>query len=1004
MTEYEFSFREARASYKTISHSIQLERYNKNVRWYPSQPMDWDIILHTRIASFFQKCNYPFRYIEEIPFEEPVRSNIRRFFLSLDAYKESPNPVMPIREILIGATLKEYASRLKKIRRKSIILTWGANQFATPDWFNDVPGYQINDIGDIFNFAYTLPWNDECEDYLEGFIPLSMKDVEQEFKNSLRELLPDPNSFERVDSKEVLSTVSSSMCFENGKTHPHYIKKPNHLAFSKERGICKRSVIFVSPDNIRDTVINSVEDLNTISWIDKQTMLILDKMSNHIHSRDNSLINRRLKKLSEKYLYFVHRDIKKEGITKPRIINKWILEVLHETYPDIVVYSYTSFFDRYSVMLDNGDIIHPVRGVGLGMSNALTTLMQLAIANMISGRSIELGEVLDYSVLCLNDDYVAGFKSEEDADTYWDLEDEVMSDLGLIRQEDKSFVSYDRYVIAERYIVHSEEYEKVSYQLREIYLPLACYNIIQAKNYFSSCQVYVKRDIVDSKIDEIISYWGYEFYPKEYLAPFLLGGWINNTIYGIDMTLVMMDSMEINDCHSKAFQAIHKTAKKKDVGVYMPPISKLYGVSSVPKEFADALNYISLSRAEEKFDNRISISRSRLSKYWKRIENTRAKTYNKASPMCYDDLITSLLETNKEFYPNRALTQRYEPYDIIEFSINDIYTDPNPICAAMNYFIDNSSTEFKEVYSISFVNGDYIRRNKVSIFDKDPNREIKRFELDVDLSGDSLCIIPKDESIQIQEYYNSPLRIGQVAAMIDWGRGYPIPRYRHPLLERKREIYGRLFSIKELISLSGIRRSVIKVISDYANKSGLSIDEVIEILEELIEPEEIPETPSEEEEEPEEEHGMYPQEYMDRLLTIAAESEEEESSEEQIEDIPDEPEEVDELEWYRIDMDRLVENPKSKFFLWRDNRSEAIVMDQDTDMMLSRMNNVLFQITSSTDRLSIEERERAVEEEIGDDPILRQLVTDAGFLQLLHPSEEQEVDLDTGDSLFGEDW
>jgi len=164
--------------------------------WYPRGYTTWTPELKEEMLHFFEKCNYPYRSYEEIPFKDPLRSEIRRFFISLDAYMESPHPVIPEKDLLYGATDIEFAEYLKRVKRKSFETTWHVENFEYPDWWNDVPAYRIHDIGDIFNYSYLPFFKMEVDDYLYGDLDLTYKeDWIATFKSTLLRMLPDREDF-----------------------------------------------------------------------------------------------------------------------------------------------------------------------------------------------------------------------------------------------------------------------------------------------------------------------------------------------------------------------------------------------------------------------------------------------------------------------------------------------------------------------------------------------------------------------------------------------------------------------------------------------------------------------------------------------------------------------------------------------------------------------------------------------------------------------------------------
>lgn len=1033
-----------------VASKVSLKAGNDQL-WYPSSPVEWSENTKLRMLNFYSKCKYPFRHISDIPFEEPLRSNIRRFFLSLDAYVESPNPVIPIDFILRGSAYNDFAQTLKRIKRKSLMLTWNADMFEIPDWYESVPGYRIKDIGDIFNYAYLVHWKEDSDDYKEGFLPLERLKLVPEFKETLKEILPEPDKVREVDRNEILMTLSSSMSFDTDDTVPQYLYKSKNLDFSKKRSLCKRCVICVSPENTRDTVICNIPDINRISYIDKQVLEILKQMKSHIHISDSVEVNKRLRKLCKKYSTFVHRDIKKEGITKPRELLRITLEVLKNTYPNLPAFEYVDFFDNYEVLLDD-KIIKPIRGHGLGMANALTTLIQITISYLIKSRMISEGFSGDWEVLALNDDYVAAFQNDEDAAEYWDVEDEILSDLQIIRQNDKSFITHYCFVIAERYIYYESEYPKVSYQRRELYLPLACINVVQAKEYFISCQAYVDVEQIENVKQEIFEYWGFEFYPNEFNSPYLLGGWVLNKYYDVDMTLYVMDSIDIKSYHSRAFAAVRSRFKVRDRGVFTPPSVLLYDTHNIPEEYYGVLNIISKSQADEKFGKSLSFSRSRYRDYWSKVYKKRSEVFKNSVPLTFDNLQKSLIELNVDFYPPRNLTLRYVPYDIHNGSVPDIYRDPNPITALVNYYNENKSARFAETYSISFSGDEYVRRTRIGVFTTDPNKYKVPYELEFE-DGQDKCIIPKSDDEHCEEYYLFPFKIGCVAAQLDWGRGYPIPRYRNPLIKKKKEVFNRLFPPKEYLLVSLLPRNIVKLISD--DLGGRSLPEYLTDLIRSVEIKHDPPVTLREEEVPK---GS-PYDYYDHLRNevrptlefdridkgwvesvnllkayeiVESDEEiveerpiEEPVQEEEVEetfpeeepyedpfgeidivevqeDSPPDPEENDE-DYYYISMERLISNPKKYFYLYR--QKAPVVVDDDKVMRYLRiMNNLLTELTMTIDHKTTEESRSTLLADIGKDTVLLKLTEDAGFFDLLNPPAEDTDTEEPYPSLFGEDW
>lgn len=910
-----------------LPKGLSISRKETHEPWVPRAPTRWTRELQMELLTFFQKVDYPFRNFEEIPFKDPLRSEIRRFFLSLDAYIESPNPVIPYKDILYGATDIKFSSTLKRIKRKSFETTWHVEHFAFPDWWNDVPGYIINEIGDIFNYSYLIFFEEDCEDYINGFIPIKQNQSRLDlFRETLEELLPNRDSFEKIQPIEVLSQLSGSIGVERGslKHKPNYTMKNKYLSLSKKRHICERSVIRVSPENCRDSVLNDPGDLNTIALIDQQVMEILGRMPDHIHLKNKDEVTRRLHRLDKKYRLFLHRDIKKEGITKPRNLLKIMLEVLNKLYPDIEVFENSSFYDEF-ILRVNGELIHPTRGHGLGMANSLTTLIQLVIHTMIVDELENDMPLIESSCLTINDDFVAGFNNLEDLEAYWDKEEEVMDELSILRQPDKSFYSYRRFVIAERYFSLGIEYEKKSYQLRELLLPLSCANVTHAKEYFVAAQTYVNSKLVPQYLGEIRNYWGYEFFPTEFIYPSKVGGWINERINSVDMTLVMLQELDLKSYVFRGFQASKVQLYKSNKGeLFTPPIQILLGYPNIPEEYWKNFDILSYSQLNDKYGRILSHSNNNFKNYWSKMYKIRQKVFKKTFECTYEDLLIMIINhyETTQFYPNESMIYRYHPCNYRRGEIRDPYLDPNPHMALVAKFNPDIQYPFKEAFSIKFSDRDATTKKTESLFSKEIQRSLKSEVINVLCTGRAHEIYYPSGSYKPEEQYLNPIKIGEVTALLNWGMGYPELRknFEHPLINEKKTIFGRLFSLDELILITraGLSREVIKYLVNYLKDN--------------------------------------PQYTLLDTLEFCAKS---------LEDLYDHTKEIEPptqiSDEYHITIDRLIDDKCSIFWSWRHNQEDYTVDSEETLQALHRMDTWVV-IGSHHDPIFRPERQRLKEE------------------------------------------
>lgn len=817
-------------------------RTDNELRWMPSEPCDWSPEISQSLLHFFLECNYPYRKIVEIPFEDPLRSEVRRLFISLDAYMESEDRAMSDKDILYRSVEQNYAAYLKKIKRKSFIKSWGGKQFSEPEWWNDVPWYQISDIGQIFNYSYTIHWKTEDEeDYIHGMIPVEEADM-TEFKDALKRILPD-EPISQIADFDILCKISSSRSFDakTRKKGSHFEMKPKRLYFNSKRTLACRSIIDVGPANKRDSILVDPADLNTINLIDAQLSEILKKMQNHIHLKDSNEIDRRLIKLANKYTIFLQRDIKKEGITKPFHISKAVLEVIDEVYPYLNLGRFINFYNDYQILVKD-EVLNMKRGHGLGMANSLTTIMNLVVHEMVTSNVIKSYINIDCSCLALNDDFVVGFESEEDAEEYWAAEDRVMSNVGLLRAVDKSFLTHSRFTIAERYFYEKWEHKKESYVLRELYLPLACSTIAQAKESFAATQVNVSHEKVDKVLSELISYWGYEFFEKEGLYPFLCGGWFNPHFAGVDLTFPYMEDLPFNHNVAAAIEAVCERPRKEGKGsVYDPPIFLISGHPEIPTRYHERLLKIPIDQIKEKFYRSRQVeSYKRYHSKW--IRKRKAK-FKEKSRLSYSDAIKFIIKNNetKTFYPNSDMINGYALSDMYVGSISDPYIDPNPYLALVAKY-NNISYKFKEEYSFICKGADSFKLKDILI---SPDmrwsywNNLMAYKFD---EIDAAINIPRNYSPE--NYYLEPVKIGVVSSTLYLNSGYPIlrPEFVSPLIEKKREVFGRFLSIEELLIIKEfeIEREMIKNIVELGYTINReNVERFIDLINTLTEKEDL---------------------------------------------------------------------------------------------------------------------------------------------------------------------
>jgi hypothetical protein len=542
------------------------------------------IIKHVRKA--FNEAPRPELYDPSETWGEPcVDGEIKRFICALAAYMDPrSNGVMTLEFLISHIPDRDFADTLKKIRFKAIVRSVEGSVMSEDPDLDDLPTYHIDDIGQVFNPRFWLFWDqpdpgDEKWCW-EPIKPLTT-DQKERFKRAVDSVTPD--SVEAVQGLEILlqNSGSGAVHTQKGSSSKVYIEKgkikPN--GFSKEPLKAKLVYVQKCPGDTRRASVLTVPQSNTIKWFEKQFAEIARDTIDSMYGLTDHQFRRRFILLKKKYNYFLCRDIKKDGLTKNRELIQLTLDVLAEKYPNCPVFEYKDIYSNwYYYLAEEPDkILNPPRGIGLGMSSAITTIIQAAIRRITCD---ELWEVEGHVEGLIeggfyHDDAVICFEEEDTLLAYDSVESQVFEDFGLIKNHKKTFQGTD-FVICEEY---SNLNRKASYQLDLLYAPFSVTNIVAAKVAFQQLTMYECEFELREFIAKYAEYWGYEFTKEEYKLPFTLGGWVPATYAGVDTTFHFYESDRAHELQPLMFASFEQTIKgintKEDIRDKKPYVSPL---------------------------------------------------------------------------------------------------------------------------------------------------------------------------------------------------------------------------------------------------------------------------------------------------------------------------------------------------------------------------------------------------------------------------------------------
>jgi hypothetical protein len=629
----EFTLPSRRAYYSDDPHKCSINQNSK------IPPFDFTIERAELIQSYItsQKGNDMRFSIVPDHITNIFGNEVKRFMCALEAYRQSyDEPVLSIEFLISGISDLNFATYLKQVKLKSFIKSSVLEMMELPDWWTNTEHYLVSDIGEIFNYNYWFRWKEsDPEDYKVAW-EYPLKDMtkadELEFKETVRSFLP--GTINRVEEEEILLSTSKSSCLEETGLQSRsrvYLKKEDQNTFSDEPLSGVRTLVYVSPANTRDTIILSVPQSNSVKLIEKQCALVCEEITGSAYYHNRDRLKQKVKRFREKYNFFLDRDFLKEGITKPRRLVQLIGEVFKEKYPDLPCNKYWGIYDNFYLNV-NDEILEVPRGHGLGMANAITTIMQIAVFQMVLNEMERHDYILgDIEPMAFNDDLTIGFENLYDLETYWDVEDSVVSRLGLIRKSTKSHRGRN-FVFCEIYDVVLNL--KKSYYTTEMYQLFSLPTIAAAKQLSSSLSPWIGPTDIERYIQELVSFWGYEFYEKEANYPHIFGGWISPTYLGIRLDFVIADNLGINYEQMQALKASSVPLYKVQEGgrKYNSPFEQIFGEDLVVAD--EFIPFVPINKSINYMNsvNRKNISRTNIENIYTSWQYRRTKTFETKVP------------------------------------------------------------------------------------------------------------------------------------------------------------------------------------------------------------------------------------------------------------------------------------------------------------------------------------------------------------------------------------
>jgi hypothetical protein len=399
-------------------------------------------------------------------------------------------------------------------------------------------------------YSYFLNWEFEVNDVVQCLKEVSQKEeLIEEFLEVFKNMLPD--DFQPINPREILAISKESQSYNERerRTYPFMEARLSEKGFQfREKPTeAKRTIVYVSPANARDTIINPIDAYNSIQIALKECGRILDHFPKAAVCENTTVGGERMRRFMKKKGIFYMRDMTKNGLTVNTRLLFRMIDVLQEKYPDGHFFYYKKVLDGWRIR-DGETIYHPKRGVGLGHEVQIFTMAQCVMYEMLKARvSAELG--LDTDFITYNDDMTLLVKDEsaniEQLEVIEMIDYDLVTGLGFEINTKKSF--WSRFPIFCETYRHPDFADKRSLTVCAISSIKSTANIITAKGMMNSLSgtILAKwNKWILPLVQEVISEWGYEFYPEEANYNFLIGGWLTRKRMGLDDTLLQIEEAD----------------------------------------------------------------------------------------------------------------------------------------------------------------------------------------------------------------------------------------------------------------------------------------------------------------------------------------------------------------------------------------------------------------------------------------------------------------------------
>jgi hypothetical protein len=497
---------------------------------------------------------------------------------------------------------------------------------------------EMNSFSACYSYRYFIFWEEECDDYLRMFEspPDSsnklLADLEYHADILSQELLTD----EEIHEDPPLSYLYGISGSKNYDADNH-IKAANwELEYSEavddgeeEVLIGTRSFAPKRAGEIRDIICPDPRSRRRHKRLCYHLARACKKLFRCPFGGDQKQIDQTIEWMSYSSYWYM-RDWEKCGLTFPHPVIRALFKGFFKRRPELVELGCK--FYSFIQLHQDGSILHPKRGHFLGYFTEGTTIIQYCIHRIVCEKIGISSRELKYSAV--NDDMVVGSMDKEILDVYAETDSIINYQLGLLYKESKSGIASGGFVFLEEYYHYHKSTSKEHLTCLNILGGKYTCNIAQAKQYIyallsNNVQV---TELVRLALNEVIAFWGYEFYPEEHLAPYLFGGWTPCIKDGVDYSIKAYNGdIKCRAAYWAVQQRVHEKLTYKETpssAISRILNLRLFSCEDITEEFIDLVPLFGTKKTIERRYSRMYSDIRGWQRYYYRLEDKRQQTWS----------------------------------------------------------------------------------------------------------------------------------------------------------------------------------------------------------------------------------------------------------------------------------------------------------------------------------------------------------------------------------------